>query len=521
MRKELIITGLVLLSTLVQGAERYVSPTGTAGNPGTEASPWSAAHAVTAAQPGDVVYFRSGTYSSRLNITVNGTATQPIVFREYPGETPVFDMNAVTPTGANGSIIRMNNRSHITVQGLTLQNWRTSNDAVTVVGIEITGSGSGVRLLGNTLHHIEQNNAVLGNFDANGHGIVVYGTGSTPISNLVIDGNHLYSLRLGASEALVVNGNVTGFKVNNNVVHDCNNIGIDFIGYEGISSDPAQDRARNGVCSGNTVYGIDSSFNPAYDGDFTTGGGDKSAAGIYVDGGTNIIIERNVVHSCNFGVELASEDPDGLTDQITLRNNLLHHNQQAGLIMGGYDRNRGSTQNCLIANNTFFQNGTFNAGGGQIQCQFYVQNCKFKNNILWTLPNETVVFGHFPSGGTAVEREFGTTNVFSYNLYYANGASPDFEAYHSGSNETYGSLAAWQASGLCAGDTGSSVGDPKFVEGLPNVSAPVTAYGLSAQSPAVNTGEPSPGYQPGSGERDLSGDSRVRGGRVDRGAEER
>lgn len=521
MCKFLLIASLSFAVCALQAADRYVSPSGTAGNPGTLAAPWSAAHAVTAAQAGDVVYFRGGTYSVQLTIGVSGTATLPIVFREYPGETPVFDMTSVTPTGANGSIIRLINRSHVVIQGLTLQNWRTSSDSVVVVGIEITGSGSGVRLLGNTLHHIEQNNAVQGSFNANGHGIAVYGDSATPINNLTIDGNHLYSLRLGASEALVLNGNVTNFRVNNNVLHDCNNIGIDFIGYEGTSPDSAQDRARNGVCSGNTIYAIDSSFNPSYNGNFTTGGGDRSAAGIYVDGGSNIIIERNVVHSCNFGVELASEDGAGMADLITLRNNLLHHNQQAGLIMGGYSRTRGTTQNCLIVGNTLYQNGTIDASGGQIQCQFYVQNCTFKNNILWAPETATVVFNHAPAGGTAVQKEFGTTNVFTCNLYFSSAGTPTFEAYHSGGGQTYSTLAAWQASGLCAGDVDSTVGDPKFSEGLPNKSSPVTSYALSAQSPAVNTGQASPAFQPGSGERDLLGNARVRGGRVDRGACER
>ena len=522
MRKEVIMVCLSLFSGMAAAADRYVSPAGSAGNAGTQASPWSAAKAASSAQAGDVVYFRGGTYTSPMVVSVNGTAAQPIIFREYPGETPVFDMTSVTPTSSNGSVIRLNNRSHVTIQGLTLQNMKTTSASVVVIGIEIEGSGSGVRLLGNTIHHIEQNNATLGSFAPNGHGIAVYGTAATPISNLIIDGNHIHSLRLGASEAVALNGNVTTFQVNNNVIHDCNNIGIDFMGFEGTNPNEELDRARNGVCSGNTVYAIDSSFNPAYGGNFTTGGGSRAAAGIYVDGATNIIIERNVVHSCNYGVELASESEDGgLADFITLRNNLLHHNQQAGLIMGGYAADLGSAENCLIANNTFFHNGTIDASGGQIQCQFYVRNCTFKNNIVWSPAADTLMFSQIPDeDGTSAQREFGTTNVFAYNLYFSSAGTPSFEVFHSGSVKTY-SLATWQTSGVSGGDAGSSVGDPKFSEGLPNTSSPTTAYELSAQSPALNTGQPGPAYQPGSGERDLLGHSRVRGGRVDRGADER
>ena len=56
----------------------------------------------------------------------------------------------------------------------------------------------------------------------------------------------------------MLNGNVTGFEVTNNRVHDNNNIGIDFIGFEGTCPDPALDRARDGVCRGNVVWNISS-----------------------------------------------------------------------------------------------------------------------------------------------------------------------------------------------------------------------------------------------------------------------
>ena len=35
---------------------------------------------------------------------------------------------------------------------------------------------------------------------------------------------------------MTLNGNVTDFKITNNLVHDNDNIGIDFIGYEGTRS---------------------------------------------------------------------------------------------------------------------------------------------------------------------------------------------------------------------------------------------------------------------------------------------
>ena len=45
---------------------------------------------------------------------------------------------------------------------------------------------------------------------------------------------------------------------------------------------------------------IDSRGNPAY-------GNDRSANGIYIDGGKGISVDGNVISLCNIGIELASE----------------------------------------------------------------------------------------------------------------------------------------------------------------------------------------------------------------------
>jgi hypothetical protein len=515
---------LLSFTVIAAAADRYVSPTGTAGNPGTLAAPWSLAKAANSAVAGDVVYVRGGTYTNAITISVSGTATQPIVFRNYPGETPIIDMTGKSPTldQSDSPIITIQNRSNIVVQGFTLQNYITSDENGLPEGILLVANGSGtcsnIKILNNTIRNIQQNDPTLGNFNANAHGLKVAGRNANAMNNIVIDGNELYNLHLGASEALVINGNVTNFRVTNNIVRDCNNIGIDLIGYEGSLTPDSINRARDGVVAGNVVYNIDSSFNPAYNGSLTTGGGDRSAGGIYVDGGTRIIIERNLVYGCNFGVEIATEADfgTGTADFITLRNNLIRHNQQAGLIMGGFNASKGSTENCTIINNTFYENGTL-ASGTQIQGQHHVMNNVFKNNIVVTSSNPVAnsvfaVFGSTPASTF-------TGNVFSYNLYYApSGSAPTFDINGVTSPKN---LAQWQAAtSLSGGDTGSTVGEPQFALSHPNQASPITAWQLSASSPAINTGQPSPGYQPSDGEDDISGDSRLRGGRVDRGADE-
>ena len=69
---------------------RFVSPSGSDSNPGTESAPWrTLAKAISAARPGDTVVFRTGTYGARgTNTAANtsGTAAAPITFMGYPDE---------------------------------------------------------------------------------------------------------------------------------------------------------------------------------------------------------------------------------------------------------------------------------------------------------------------------------------------------------------------------------------------------------------------------------------------------
>jgi Right handed beta helix region len=178
----------------------------------------------------------------------------------------------------------------------------------------------------------------------------------------VIDGNEVHDLKTGSSESLVVNGNVTNFRITHNVVHDNNNIGIDVIGFERTAPDPAVDQARDGVVSGNLVYNITSKGNPAYR-------DEENSDGIYVDGGTRVLIEQNVMHDVDFGIELASEHKGRATSYITARNNLIYHAHTAGVSIGGYAPERGHTDHCTVVNNTLYDNDTSATGSGELQMQ--------------------------------------------------------------------------------------------------------------------------------------------------------
>lgn len=524
-----VLTALLVLASgsSLLAAERFVSPAaGNDSNAGTLKAPWKTFQkAANTAKAGDIVYLRGGTYVERVQINVSGTAAKPIVFRNYEGEQPVMDLSSLTPGSGLTAAIRITGRNYVTIQGIEICNYSTSSDNAVPAGIMVTGACKGVRLQHNLIHHIEQNNTELYNFDANAHGIAVYGNSATAIDGLVVSLNELHSLKLGASEALVINGNVTNFQVCNNRIHHANNIGIDAIGYEGTSPTASLDRARNGLIAGNKVWAIDSSKNPAYGGTEENGGGWRAAAGIYVDGGTQIVIERNEVWQCNFGVELASEHAHGFTDYITVRNNILRHNDGAGIIMGGYDEQRGVTQHCVINNNTLYRNDMQDGWAGQIHFQFYVKNNTFRNNILWANPNTQQMIIHYPGSDTAsaAQKEFGSGNVFSHNLYYVVGgtaASMNFEMFTGGAQRHYDGMSAWIATNKVGGDVGSTYGNPRFAGGEPEVTATTSHFCIARGSPAINTGAPSASFALSASQRDIFGGVRVKSARADRGADE-
>ena len=429
----------------------YVSTNGNDSNPGTETAPWrSIQHAADTVHAGSTVNVRGGIYEELVSINVSGNASDGfITFKSYPGETAILDGTHLTP-GARSGMLTIHNQSYVRIEGFEIRNYRTAEHQLAPLGISVTGAGSHIELLKNNVHHIEQT------FDgrdgpghgANGFGIAVYGTDAkTPITDLIIDGNQVHHLKTGSSESLVVNGNVTNFRITHNVVHDNNNIGIDVIGFERTAPDPAVDQARDGLVSGNLVYNITSRGNPAY-------GDEQSSDGIYVDGGTRILIEQNVVHNVDFGIEMASEHQNRATSYITARNNLIYHCNTAGVSIGGYAPERGRTDHTAVVNNTLYENDTAGTGSGEFQMQWNMADNIFENNIVYAGPHCLIVRNR---SQPAKDRP---TNTIDHNLYYC-ASGPQTSTWAGASTTVTGFDKYVESTG---NDIHSSFSDPHFVD---------------------------------------------------------
>jgi parallel beta helix pectate lyase-like protein len=476
-----------------------VSTTGADSNPGTQTAPWrTVQHAADTVRAGSTVNVRGGVYEELVSIKASGNATDGyITLRSYPGETAVLDAEHFTPSGRSG-ILTIQNKSYVRIEGFEIRNFRTSEHRLTPLGISVTGAGSHVELLKNNVHHIEQtfNGRDAPGRGGNGFGIAVYGTDAkAPISELVIDGNEVHHLKTGSSESLVVNGNVTNFRITHNVVHDNNNIGIDIIGFERTAPDPAFDQARDGVVRGNLVYNITSRGNPAYR-------NDESSDGIYVDGGTRILIEQNVIHDVDFGIELASEHKDRATSYITARNNLIYHCHTAGVSIGGYAPDRGRTDHSTVVNNTLYDNDTSGTGSGEFQMQWNMADDIFENNIVYAGPRCLITLNR-----SQVEKNQSPVTI-DHNLYYcASGAKASTWA---GASATVAGFDKYVES--TGNDRHSRFLDPHFVD------AAAKDFHLRSDSPALTAGT-TDGVPVG--ELDLEGSPRGKSGNIDIGCYQR
>ncbi len=509
----LLVVTSAIAAPRASAATHYVSTTGNDLNSGTITSPWrTIQHAANSVVAGDIVYVRAGVYNEVVSIPASGSARVGyITFSSYPGEQATVDGTGLLIPGGQWGLITIENQNYIIVKGFEIRNYSTSSTADVPIGIYIFGADSNIRILNNHIHNIA---TTAKGCAANAFGLAAYGTEApASINNLTISGNEIDHTTTGCSETLSVDGNVENFSITNNLVHDDNNIGIGAIGYEGVAPKGSMcgselcDRARHGEISGNTVYNITSNHNSAYG----SGSNNHSygADGIYVDGGTQIIIERNLVHNTDIGIELASENPGNQTpgleksDYITARNNVVYKSNSVGITIGGYDSKRGGTDHCSIVNNTLYDNDTANTGEGEFQIQFYATNNIFENNILYA--NSQGVF------------------LYSYTKSESDPATLDYNLYYSKAGDLNGNW-EWQAANYTSystylSKTGNDSHSPPFLNPEFTSLIPPPDLYLLLSSPAFDAGTNLGTKVVGT--EDFTGAPRVENGLISIGAYEK
>jgi hypothetical protein len=491
---------VTLLAQTASGTTYYVATTGNDGNPGTLDAPWATVqHAADTATAGDTVLVRAGVYNEHVGFHISGDASKGFIsFENYPGETATIDGTGLDIPHGQYGLFTLQDVSRVIVSGFELRNYRTASRRQVPIGVYVMGAGRDVQIVNNRIHGIETTaKTTPEQCGSNAFGLTVYGTRApAAIEGLAISGNEIFHLKTGCSETLSVDGNVKDFAITSNVVHDDDNIGIDAIGFERVSPNPAYDQARDGEIRGNTVYDITSYGNPDY-------GRQYASDGIYVDGGKNIVIEQNRVHNVDLGVELASEHKDHVTSDVIARNNIIYADNSAGISIGGYGAKRGGTLGCIIVNNTLYGNDTKETGSGEFQIQFNATHNRFLNNILYATKQGLLVNDFTASTPDPA--------LVDYNLYYSKiGAD---KAQFVWQKTRYSGYEHYRKATHLDRHS-PPFADPRFFElGTP------PDLDLATTSPAIGAGEVLD--QAIVGMSDFAGNARTKGGAIDLGAYER
>ncbi|MFA6234528.1 MAG: right-handed parallel beta-helix repeat-containing protein [Bacteroidota bacterium] len=316
------------------GQSSYVSPGGDDTNSGSQAQPWrTLAKAAATATAGDTVFIMEGVYEERLLPQNSGSPGMYITYTAYTGAAATIDGANLTVPQYSG-LVDLAGRQYIRISGLRIMN---SNEA----GILSDGTNDII---------IEGNSVT----NTGSSGIGVWAS-----RNILIRGNTVQlACTSGDQECISVAG-TDSFIVSNNVVIDCKKEGICL-----------KDGSSNGEALLNYVHHSDH-------------------VGIYIDAWDkhtfNIDVHRNLVHDIALknGIMVASEQ-GGQLENVRFFNNISRHNAFDGLGISaccpGADHH--PIRNVIIANNTFFGNGTSGWGGGiGVQNNPDLEGIVIRNNI--------------------------------------------------------------------------------------------------------------------------------------------
>jgi hypothetical protein len=478
------------------GVTYYVSTTGNDANPGTSTAPFrTIQHAANTVHPGDTVQVAGGVYNEIVTIPTSGNATQGyITFTSAPGQTAIVDGTNLGVTGQQGLFSLEGAHSYIVIQGFEIRNYSSATSGLVPVGIDFEGSGSNIELLNNHIHNIVQSLKTCN--AANALGIAIYGTQApASINNITLSGNELDHNTTGCSENVSFDGNVQYFVETKNLVHDNDNIGLDDIGFEGVSPNVSYDQARDGWVFQNTIYNITSSTNPVYKGSL-------GANGYYCDGCTRVIVERNLIHDADIPIEMASEHSGHVSSYDVARNNVIYHALLVGISIGGYASRVGGSDHITIVNNSLWADDTHNTSSGELQIQYNATNNTIENNIMYA-STQGLLINDFTSSSP-------NPATLDHNLYYTTlGAAASKWTWQKSSITGFANYQAQSGQ-----DVHSTFADPQYL----NISNTPPNLDISATSPAVGAGvNLGPSVV---GILDYNGNARLQSGKINLGAYE-
>jgi hypothetical protein len=333
----------------------YVATTGNDASSGTSTSaPWRTIQkAMNSATPGSTVNIMAGTYHERLTLGVSGMSGNYIVFQPYGFSVPASGCAGYTGTRCRGDqvildytylgtvsdgvpFLAITGKSYIRIQGLKFQNFTTKEvNYVLNQGVRVDGTSKYVEFKYSKF----LNNKEIGpdtGCCAFAH-IRVWG----PASHVWFYGNELGNIVTVYGEALTADAGAQYFTVENNWIHDTDQIAID-----------AHGGTSNYTIRGNKLEYI------SVKRDGTVWYNTPSIA-IYNDGGNTGVIEGNFIDHAGIGFQALSEPGMPATHDVTIRNNVVQNSVSQAITLGTwYSSTCGdsSVYNISVYNNKFFGN---------------------------------------------------------------------------------------------------------------------------------------------------------------------
>lgn len=405
--------------------------------------------AINSAPSGAVVCVRQGVYNEQLRL---GASHRGLTLKAYPGEKPVLDGQGNLPAQRYAGLIQIGGTNNITVDGFEVRNSAergvvvSAADGATVETYGITVRNlyvhhsveTGILVKGNatlgTRNILIENNIVYQNLQKN---LVSSGSGSAMVfvqsRDSVARGNTVYN---NHGEGIVVDRYATNTLLQNNVAYD-------------------NDRA--------SIYVLNT-INPVIDGNFVFCTDDRNFWN-----GDN----PNGPMKAGVGMQLRDEDfppydvqPPNSRGQVIINNLIVGCSTNFGVAT---QVNGGGLNNAIVANNTFI-NARGDAGTAannvRLAGDASYANTLFVNNIL---------VQNTDGDNLRVLMSLGTPNLSTLTV----------------ANNLYWPKAP--GSTWFANEPGRLVSDPRIA----NLTLPVLAnlpdpawYGLTANSPAINSGRP-------------------------------
>jgi len=565
MLKKLFLTIIASLffSNLSTANDYFVSTMGDDTATGTYDAPWKTIqHAADKAIPGSVVHIAQGEYKERVIITKSGNEKNGYItfMGDNSGQTiidgadfTVDDMKNFSRDEFNlygldtaSGLVEIIDSSYIRLKNLKIRKYVCQSAAVFPMGLMVVKTEKSNTPMTN-IEIVNLNICDIKNksvSDGGAQGMAFYGGNpDAPISSVLIRGCEICNCLLGQSESLTLNGNIDGFRIEYNKVHNNDNIGIDCIGWEGTAgkintgSDPTEvgghnpnDRTRNGFIEHNLVYSCSTDApvkNPTYPKN------DFSAGGIYVDGGKNITIQYNTVYQCDVGIEISSEhsgsDDTGNernTENIICRNNIVAYCGQYGIGLGGYDKKRGFAVQCELANNTIYKCSSLGWGGGQIFINKSHDNLITGNILVARDLEDKDDYDGFNNSGddwkwdhglvlsSGLDSNYNYNNLLSANLYHTSSGSENIRWKWEMTDSEDPKIGFDSLKQI---DRDALSGNPNFIKATNSLYKGTENFAISdPESPAIDNGNHS--YVKSAGNYDFIGKTRVFNGIQDIGA---